>query len=171
MFDWLKKIGASSEPHAGAKWESTASSPSKEWRVEWRDASGSVDPQFRGQARLVRGGRVARVIAEAERPQNAAVTDHGLVILLDWQIDRDDRPKYNGAVIVSDAEKTVVHEFRANPDKWTMQRTKDRVRISFCDTPGLGEVEPVVFQLSTGELLTPAANALVTGTPKPAEGT
>lgn len=128
-------------------WLEGSDSPSKRWRIEWVDGSGSS----RGRARVLHDGKEVRRLADVERPQDAAVGDDGSVVVFDATVDAPGRPKYRAALILYPANGTPsVHRFRANPDRMFISYKTDLVVGNFCDTAEEDEVKVARFRLSTG---------------------
>lgn len=138
------------------RWLNSAASPSGRWVLEWEDESQfgldgaiTVTP---GRARVCFDGRLDRVIAAVERPQDGVISDEGTALIIDWLTDRPDRPKYKSAVLISiQGKPTIVHAFRANAGDLLRESDPDLVHVTFCDTPTEDEANWVEFRLSTGE--------------------
>lgn len=161
VFKLLRRVvaGLSDSAHrpaaapADEPWLNGVDSRSGAWRLEWEDGhhEGSADSSrwISGRARVLHERKVHRVIP-SERPQDGAISDAGLSVLVDWQSDCEQGAKYHSAVIVSFVDGSMkLHEFLANADELT--RRGDVVKVTFCDTPQEDEVAVARFSLSTGE--------------------
>lgn len=129
--------------------ELAAVSPSKRWRVEW------MDEGTKGRARTLLDEHVVRELAGLERPQDAAISDDGSTVVLDWTADRAGRPRFRSALLffTPAGDCAAFHQFRANADRMYASYENDLVVLELLDTAEEDEVKKARFRLSTGERL------------------